>query len=86
VLPHIVNEMRARRLIKISHPASKQREFGVLEFRQIEREGDFSWNQGFTVCRRGNHIHWRRTGQRRDVQVCNLAKNLIFAGSRSQID
>jgi len=51
VLPHIVNEMRARRLIKISHPASKQREFGVLEFRQIEREGDFSLEPGFTVCR-----------------------------------
>ena len=79
--------MRARRLIKISHPASKQREFGVLEFRQIEREGDFSLEPGLhRVPIGGNHIHWRRTGQRRDVQVCNLAKNLIFAGSRSQID
>jgi len=33
VLPHIVNKVRARRLIKISHPTAEQRELGVLEFR-----------------------------------------------------
>jgi hypothetical protein len=38
--------MRARRLVKIGHPASQQRELGVLEFRQIEREGDLSLEPG----------------------------------------
>jgi hypothetical protein len=34
----------------------------------------------------GGHIHRRRTGQGCHVQVCDLAKNLISAGSSSQID
>jgi hypothetical protein len=29
VLPHTVNEMRTRRLIKIGHPASKEREMAA---------------------------------------------------------
>ena len=60
VLAHIVDEMRSRRLIKIGHPASQQRELGVLEFRQIEREGDLSLEPGLhRVPIRGDHVHRR---------------------------
>jgi len=39
VLVNIVDQLRARRLVKIGYLASKQRELRVLKFRQIEREG-----------------------------------------------
>src|ERR1700683_1162277 len=81
MLPHIVNQMRAGRLIKIGHPPSQQREPGVLKFRQIEREGDLALEPGLhRVSIGGNHIHRRRTGQGRHVQVCNLAENMISIG------
>jgi hypothetical protein len=40
VLPHTVNEMRTRRLIKIGHPASKEREMAADKVhRSSAREG-----------------------------------------------
>src|ERR1700733_7443661 len=82
VLPHVINEVCAWRLIEIGHPAAYQGELGVLEFRQIERKGNFSLEPGlYRVPVGRDHIHWRRTGQRRHMQVCNLAVNLISAGA-----
>jgi len=42
VLSGVVNEVCAWRLLKIRHPVAQQRKFCILEFRKIEREGDFS--------------------------------------------
>src|ERR1700733_8688972 len=86
VFPRVVNEMRSRRLVKIGHPAAQQREPRILEFWQIECEGDFSLEPRLhRVPIGGYHIYRRGTGQRFHVQICDLAKNLIFAGLRSQI-
>ena len=60
VFPDIVDQMRARRLVKIGHSASQQSEPGVLEFGQIEGERNLSLEPGLhrvTVC--GDYIDRR---------------------------
>ena len=74
VLAHIVDELRTGSLMKIRHAAAEQREVGVLQFGQVEREGNSSLElRLYRVPVGRDHIHGRRTGERGHVQVGDLA-------------
>src|SRR5260370_29676373 len=79
MLAHAENQFRARRLVQITHLPAQQSKRRILQLRQVECKRNLPrkrWLDRVPVG--GNYVDRVGTGQRRHVQIRQLAQQTLF--------